>query len=346
MQLQTQIRTVRDDIRKWESRNGPMYSVEGTFDDGSGWSVSFKTPERAHEQQDVLKAQIGFDKSFEIEDTGREYRGAKQYKLVNYPGKPQPAAFGGGGGGKAPYQPRFRDTEDGFRQEQDSIHRSVALQQAVAFCKEDVDKAQLVTEIADHFHKWLVGPQRAAPASPAQVQAQSQQASKLVEQAKNLFNEPEPPPARNSAGYQTKVCPKCGKAEAVRKSKIDGCPPWYCYAKIGGCGHQWGDTVPLTNDTPKEERSVAVMASEEVDKCVKGKDLARLMQVAQRIVDAHHDGRISDAEMQELDIEVTTGKKAIESGQSHEAWYRTKLAEVQQRTQELSPEMQDLGARF
>jgi len=325
-----------------------MYSVEGTFDDGAGWSVSFKTPERAREQQAVLKGLLGQRHAFDVEDTGREYRGAKQYKLKEYPGKPQPQGAGGfGGRGGGGYQPRYRDTQEGFNEEGDRIARSVALQQAVLFqtgCKQ----YSAVTETADEFYKWLVGPQRAAPVSPSQVQAQSRQANSLVDQANKLFNDEEPPkePPPASGGYKNIACPNCGKTEHVRKSKLDGTPPWYCFKKIGGCGHQWGDVQPLTNDAPKEERSVAVVASEEVDKCVKAKDLTRLMKVGEHIVNAHHDGRITDGELQELDIEVTTGKRAIESGQNYDSWYRTKLAEVQRRSQELSPEMSDLAGRF
>lgn len=343
MQIHTEIRTVRDDVRSWDSRNGTMYSVEGTFDDGAGWSISFKTPERAREQQTVLKGLIGQQHPFDIEDTGREYRGAKQYKLKEYPGKPQPQGAGGfGGRGGGGYQPRYRDTEQGAKEERESISRSVALQQAVNYCnsnKEEgakLDPCLWVTTVADHFYEWLV------KVPHTQVQ------STLVQKANKLFNDEEPPrePPPASGGYKNIACPNCGKTEHVRKSKLDGTPPWYCFKKIGGCGHQWGDVQPLTNDTPKEERSVAVVASEEIDKCVKAKDLARLMKVAEHIVNAHHDGRISDVELKELDIEVTTGKRAIESGQNYDSWYRTKLAEVQRGSQELSPEMSDLAGRF
>lgn len=351
MQIHTEIRTVRDDVRKWDSRNGPMYSVEGTFDDGTGWSVSFKTPERAHEQQAVLKGIIGQQHSFEVEDTGREYRGAKQYKLVNYPGKPQPQGAGGGFGGRGgSYQPRYRDTEQGAKEERASIERQVALKEAVIFTTnhvvpEDIKPSKVIS-VAEEFYGWLVGPQRAAPASPSQVQAQSQQSSRMVDKANQLFNTDEPP-KEPSGGYKSLACPNCGKIEHVRKSKLDGTPPWYCYKKIGGCGHQWGDVKPLTNDEPPAEpKPVAVMASEEIDKCVRNKDLARLMKVAEHITNAHHDGRVTDNEVLELDIEVTTGKQAIESGQSHDSWYRAKLAEVQRRSHEMSPEMNDLAARF
>lgn len=350
MQIHTEIRTVRDDVRSWDSRNGTMYSVEGTFDDGAGWSVSFKTPERAREQQTVLKGLIGQQHPFDVEDTGREYRGAKQYKLKEYPGKPQPQGAGGfGGRGGGGYQPRYRDTEQGAKEERASIERQVALKEAVNFLKDSTARdPREVLVCADGFYGWLVGPQRATPASPAQVQAQSRQANSLVDQANKLFNYEEPPkePPPAAGGYKTVACPNCGKTEHVRKSKLDGTPPWYCFKKIGGCGHQWGDVQPLTNDAPKEERSVAVVASEEVDKCVKAKDLTRLMKVGEHIVNAHHDGRITDGELQELDIEVTTGKRAIESGQNYDSWYRTKLAEVQRGSQELSPEMSDLAGRF
>lgn len=51
--------------------------------------------------------------------------------------------------------------------------------------------------------------------------------------------------------YRTakRVCPKCG-AEAINKSKFpprgrrDEAPGWYCYAKVGGCGVEFGAEDP------------------------------------------------------------------------------------------------------
>ena len=39
--------------------------------------------------------------------------------------------------------------------------------------------------------------------------------------------------------FDNQACPECGSNEYVRKSKYDDSKEWYCYKKLGGCGHQW-----------------------------------------------------------------------------------------------------------
>ena len=334
----------------WNGAQGPTWFVQGSFKDGSLFSRGAKSLENAQKLQAELEAQIGKEATFEVEDTGKEYQGRKKWKLQGWPGKPERPAFGGGS--KAPYQPRFRDTEDGFHQEQASIHRSVALDKAITFTTNHVVPDDIspkkVLAVAEEFYGWLVGPQRAAPASPAQVQAQAKQASSMVQKASSLFgDEPEqaPVPAAPQPGYQ--VCPQCGKTEFVRKSKLDGTPPWYCYKKIGGCGHQWGDFPKQLPPLPDiQEKSCAVLASEQIDAAVKKKDQAYLSKVAGAITQRHKEGLISDEEVLELNIEVGVAGKAITSGLNHEDWYREKLRAVQEREQELSPDMQEMVDRF
>lgn len=352
MKLTTAIKTVEKELREWQGQRGTMYSTKGTFVDDTQWEINSTTADRARERITEFQGMIGQEGEFEVDDNVREYRGIKQYKLKSWSGKPQPQMGGGFGGGRGgSYQPRYRDTEQGTREERESISRSVALQQAVVFTTNHVTpdeiKPQKVTDIAEHFYAWLVGPQRAAPASPNRIQAQATQSNRMIEQANQLFGDAEPPPQQPSSGYPTRACPNCGREEAVRKSKLDHTPPWYCYKKIGGCGHQWGDAPQApVQETQAEQRSVAVMASEEIDKCVKAKDLQRLMKVVDHVAQAVLDKRISQSEMRELEVEVETGKKAIESGQSYDSWYRTKLAEVQRRSQDHHPDMQEMADRF
>ena len=47
--------------------------------------------------------------------------------------------------------------------------------------------------------------------------------------------------------------PKCKSTTAVRKSKYDNGKEWYCYTKIGGCGHQWDTVKPAASGDVKEE---------------------------------------------------------------------------------------------
>jgi hypothetical protein len=134
LNITTTINSVKDEIREWKD----FKIVEGSFEN-SDWSILVKSEERAKQYQQELKALVGQEKEYEIEDTGREYRGRAQVKLKSWPGKPERPQFGGGGGGQrggGSWQPRFRDTEEGFAREQRSIHRSVALEWAVAFYKQ------------------------------------------------------------------------------------------------------------------------------------------------------------------------------------------------------------------
>lgn len=335
----------------WNGAQGPTWFVQGSFKDGSLFSRGAKSLENAQRLQAELEAQIGKEATFEVEDTGKEYQGRKKYKLQGWPGKPERPAFGGWGGGRAPYQPRFRDTEDGFHQEQASIHRSVALDKAITFTTNHVVpddmSPQKVTSVADHFYRWLTQPRDVSrPEPPKQEKAQG-----LVAKANTLFNEPEPeqpaPAAAPPSGGSYQVCPKCGGTEAVRKSKLDGTPPWYCYKKIGGCGHQWGDFPKQLPPLPDiQEKSCAVLASEQIDAAVQKKDQAYLSKVAGAITQRHKEGLISDGEVLELNIEVGVAGKAITSGLNHEDWYREKLRAVQEREQELSPDMQEMVDRF
>lgn len=357
MNLTTEI-TAMDHLKTepWNGPQGATWFVQGSFKDGSLFSRGAKSLENAQRLQAELEGLMGREGVFEVEDTGKEYQGRKKYKLTGWPGKPERPAFGGGGG-RAPYQPRFRDTAEGFDEEGKRIFRSVALQEAVALCQSQapIDEKSVVG-VAEEFYRWLVGPQRATPASPAQVQAQSKQAAaSFVDKAKSLFDtEPqergqyEQPAKPAPSGFSNRACPNCGNTEFVRKSKLDG-PPWYCFKKIGGCGHQWGESTlppppPIAELTA--EKSCAVLASEQVDAAVKTKDAGYLSKVAGAIVKRHKEGLINDEEALELNIEVSTARKAIESGLNFDDWYREKLAAVQRREQELSPEMQEVADRF
>jgi hypothetical protein len=71
-----------------------------------------------------------------------------------------PKAPKGGGGG---FAAAFRNSEEGQKREQDSIHRSVALTQAVAeFPGCSFDEVTKLLQVAERFYEWLSG---AAPAA-------------------------------------------------------------------------------------------------------------------------------------------------------------------------------------
>jgi len=353
MNITTSIKTVKDSLREWQGQRGLNYAVEGSFENGGDWEASHQTPEKARETMEVMKGLIGIDHEFEVDDKTRQYQGRTQYRLKNWPGKPQYSGGGGGGrSGGGSFQTQYRNSEQGAKEERDSIARSVALQQAVVFIGSDSKEPGEVLSAADRFYEWLVKNNK--PVSQAFQQAANTEAttpvtagtqSKIVQKANTLFNEPDKP-APPAGGYKTMTCPKCGKPEAVRKSKLDGTPPWYCYSKIGGCGHQWGDTQPLTSDAPVEHKSPAVLASEQIALSVKKGDMTHLKKVMERIAERVIDGGISQAEADELDIETQTAKKAIESGQSYNEWYQKMLQAVQNRESETHPDMQELEKRF
>lgn len=336
------IATVSDRMRPWDGPNGTVHYIEGTFSDGTLWSSGAK-PDFSQKRLDELKSLVGIAGDYELQAAG-EYQGSKKWKMISWPGKPMAGGKPGfGGGAKAPYQPRHRDTPEGTREERESIHRSVALQQAVTFTANHVVPDEIsperVTKVADSFYDWLVGPQRSAPASVPQIQAQAKQVQQEL------------PVNRPSGGNE---CPNCGKKEAVRKSRYDDGHPWYCYKKIGGCGHQWGGPVKeeipsiQVGPTPSGSKSTAYKASEAIAQAVKNKNLAELERMAAAVKDRWEEGKISNQEKAELDIEAETGRMAINAGESYSDWFNRKVAEVQamELEQVTTPEMREIAERF
>lgn len=197
MMLRTSIQEVKDTPREWPGApNGPMYFVSGSFLDGSEWDIGCKSTEKAAELIKALTALVGDTYEYEVEDKGKEYKGKKQYKLKNYPGKPERPFTAARAGGKE-YVPRYRDTEQGAKEERDSISRSVALQQAVSFCVDKPDHGgEQVIRYADKFYQWLAstegrpdfGPQK-GPISANQVQAQSKSAENELKSKAQIASE-------------------------------------------------------------------------------------------------------------------------------------------------------------
>lgn len=155
MNITTSIKAVQDKPRSWKSgQGGEFFAVSGRFTDDTIFEINFKTPEKAEEHIKLFTGMIGKEGEFEVEDTGREYRGSKQYKLKNWPGKPQQQ---GGFGGRGPMPVRYRDTPEGVHEERLSIARSVALQQAVAVQAHIKEPTwAYIKGMADNFYAWLI----------------------------------------------------------------------------------------------------------------------------------------------------------------------------------------------
>lgn len=130
--MEATILSVNPNHKEWKGDKGTLSIIEGQLRDRDGearWSVMTK-PENEQTVRGVLSGLIGKPGEF-VTEPKADYQGMRQVKLKEWPGQQKPGGFGGGGFKGGP--PRFRDTEEGFRTEQRSIHRSVALTQAVAF---------------------------------------------------------------------------------------------------------------------------------------------------------------------------------------------------------------------
>lgn len=162
MNITTQIDTVgRFPDRPWTNQEGKnVWFIDGTFKDGRKFSKGAMEETKAKELHDTLTRLIGQEGTFEVEETNREYKGQREYRLKAYPGQPQfRGGFGGGGGGRPAgggYPARYRDTEQGVREERDSIVRQTALKAAVEFLVNQTgadDKA--VIGYCNSFYGWL-----------------------------------------------------------------------------------------------------------------------------------------------------------------------------------------------
>lgn len=169
MILNTEITSVEQvPTRPYSGKFGETWFIDGRFKDGSYFSRGAKSVDAAQKLQSQLLAMVGQTQSFVVEDTNREYQGNKKWSLKEIPGQPQgnygykgPSTGGATGGG----YPRsasgsavssFRYSEQGTREERDSIVRQVALKAAVevgvTLKKVEIDS---VLGVADAFYTWL-----------------------------------------------------------------------------------------------------------------------------------------------------------------------------------------------
>jgi len=245
--IRAKITTVQPEPRSYETRGTTYYSVEGEFADGSAWSSATTKLEYAKKRIADLLPLKDKEEEYEVE-TRPDYKGKKQWKLIAWPGRPAPGGPGGGGkaGGGGGWQARFRDTEAGFLNEQDSIRRSVALAQAVAHVGPG-GRGDDVLTAAGMFYDWLLTSTRNRTFP---TKGQEEPASPSANA--NMGAAPAALPASDHATSSGSVgrsggqpnCPQCGKSDAVFKSKKEG-EGWYCWNKKGGCGHNWRDGEQL-----------------------------------------------------------------------------------------------------
>lgn len=323
------IASVSRQPRYWEQ--GQTYFIQGAFDDDSEWSVGCKKEDKALEMIETFKAMIGKEQEYGVEEKP-DRNGRKQWKLKDWPGKPV-SAFGGGG--KAPYQLRYGDTQEGFVAKERDIFRSVALQQALVYVtnhKEEgakLDPALWVTTLADHFYEWLCKDLEAPAPHPAPAPQDQKPAN--VDTAG--------PPPKPATSYKRPSCPQCGEQASVFQEKdrdsgefIPG--SFYCWNKKGGCGNKWKDIGALADQVgvkKGDQIETKVQAAERmIDEALKKKDLDLLRRIEQRLVERLDDRSMSIDEVSGLDLKIQSARKSIQTGQSHSQWHDTKVQEAQQ----------------
>lgn len=190
MMLNAVIRSVSGvPARPYEGAHGPIWYVEGEFEDGSLFDRGSKSVDNAQRLVDQLNALIGQPSDYDVEDSGKQFRGKKKWKLKGYPGMPggfqgggtssgsyqsrtsngaasKPQAPSNGGGG---YGGRYRDSEQGQKEERDSIARQVALKAAVELTPEgEAGTVDGVLATAELFYQWIAKP---APLPPPPAEA-------------------------------------------------------------------------------------------------------------------------------------------------------------------------------
>lgn len=331
--MKATIAAVSPEPRYWEQ--GQTYFVQGAFGDGSEWSLGFKAEDKAKATISTLKDLIGKEEEYEVEQKP-ERNGRAQWKLKGWPGKPAAQGFGGRGGKE--YIPRYRDTEQGTKEERLSIARSVALQQAVIFAK-DFDDVRLETVLAysQSFYEWLIKELPPITAQGAGMQVgQLSSPSASLPQAQSGDT---PPPARS---YQKPPCPQCGSTTAVFQEKdrnsgqyVPG--SFYCWKQKDGCGHKWKDVGELANSLGVQRgdqiKPVLEVVKEEIEKAKHTKSLSHLQAVEQRVCQRVDEGKISLDQADEIEKLISAAKKVLQSGQNQATFHDQKVQEAQREMQ-------------
>lgn len=149
----------------WTNKKGvPQNFITGLLSDGRAFSAMVPVA-------DIANAKTTFDsivgKPGEFETSVRkDNQGNDVTSLWSWPGSP-PKSFGGGGGGKGPYQIAYANTREGAAFTCASIQAQVALKCAVALfgISKEVPAQAGILAYADAFHAWLT------KATPAPVEA-------------------------------------------------------------------------------------------------------------------------------------------------------------------------------
>lgn len=164
MILNTEITSVEQvPVKPYSGKFGETWFIDGRFKDGSYFSRGAKSVDGAEKLRSQLLALVGQPQSFVVEDSNREYQGNKKWNLKEVPGQNNYAYKGpsAGGGGNRPAASNgaassYRYSEQGTREERDSIVRQVALKCAVEIgATQKAPNASDILSTADAFYSWL-----------------------------------------------------------------------------------------------------------------------------------------------------------------------------------------------
>lgn len=155
------IGSVKPNVRTWSGSYGPMESVDGTFQDGEGWSINCKqgNGEKTKAELSALigKPLEGYTVEAKMKDgQQQEYQGRLQWNLKKQQQQAGGRSFGGGGGG---FKESYAYSKERCEQQDWSIISQVALKCAVeTSIAQKLFSDETVIERARHYRDFLAEP--------------------------------------------------------------------------------------------------------------------------------------------------------------------------------------------
>lgn len=160
------LKWVDPEPKPWESKFGPMVSIDLEFEDGVKGRLNTK-PDSFDKRFAELQAVIGKPGEYTIEETGNWPDGnPKPVKVKDYPGKPQQGTGGGGGGGYKGFSFAERLHLDTFKEA--STDARTALMQSVTLLNFQGTYAGIddVLVTASRIYAWLQEKKSGADSTP------------------------------------------------------------------------------------------------------------------------------------------------------------------------------------
>ena len=164
---------VAPDLNEWPNpkrNNTVTYYVNVAFADGDQGSVGKESRDVALHLQELLTALVDQPAEFELEDRGKKTQDGDHVKwtIKGFPGYELAGAGDGGGEKQRTWAEAYRNTEAGFRAEQDFMNRRTALMQAVATPGPVSVVPAGVLTVADSYYAWLTKDSAASVTAPGE----------------------------------------------------------------------------------------------------------------------------------------------------------------------------------